>query len=94
MPVGSEWWGAQITKQDNGSYSLESRQCLSAVSGGVPAVVDAEISDFVGRGSPMPVGSEWWGAQMMETLSSSGNRSPMPVGSEWWGAFIKLENTR
>ena len=39
--------------------------------------------------SPMPVGSEWWGAPYI----LSGGRliiedpSPMPVGSEWWGAF-------
>ena len=38
--------------------------------------------------SPMPVGSEWWGA----TKGAEATRlhrnlmSPMPVGSEWWGA--------
>ena len=112
MPVGSEWWGAlhdalqanhkarerrqclsavsggvpsgSVVKQV--SHDLR-RQCLSAVSGGVPEAVDAKAFTRKGR-SPMPVGSEWWGAieynDVQCSLMDAG--SPMPVGSEWWGA--------
>ena len=68
------------------AISFDCRQCLSAVSGGVPSLSKSVMIYLVDM-SPMPVGSEWWGAftrKGSKTITLS--KSPMPVGSEWWGA--------
>ena len=36
MPVGNEGWGALTVEQENEIETKFGRQCLSAVSGGVP----------------------------------------------------------
>ena len=61
MPVGSEWWGATYGVDLDYFIDENSRQCLSAVSGGVPSQLEqVDAKTFT---SPMPVGSEWWGAR-------------------------------
>ena len=62
MPVGSEWWGADATEQLTVKCNDKSRQCLSAVSGGVPSIAFTSKGSKTLTLSPMPVGSEWWGA--------------------------------
>ena len=61
MPVGSEWWGAKEWADAVLFCNYKSRQCLSAVSGGVPAMAMHNTTYDISL-SPMPVGSEWWGA--------------------------------
>ena len=88
MPVGSEWWGAYSLETTKGQVVLAGRQCLSAVSGGVPSLEEPKPITPA-KGSPMPVGSEWCGAKLWQKQYEQGRhkRSPMPVGSEWWGAM-------